>query len=698
MLKNTILRITGLFGLLGLTVLVANAQLWQTEDPKFPGANRLLRRYKAIQPDLAGATSAATKDGLLIQLAELRKDILAEEASNAGSEELRSRLRFFREAVDKDLRRLQEPSPAPLAQPSSNPDPWDSVGYRAEVEAYRNAEEELRTHLCLEPTEGTPRERAVWKSQRDSLLLTMIMAEERLVFAASGSFTREDADKIASIFGKQEEIRRLLIEAMRVDRQAAEIRQILANFEGVMGTIKPDEATGSKPSGMGLVILLLGWSNAEYHLNRAETISGQTKMRIVSLLREVTNTAVSVYADMRTRGIGTINRRLGVGQRSFRVHRPIEPAQKAELERLLLNFVNRQMGVNLPIVRGTGSFPENQGITYVLFDQAEQKRFVNNQCRERTIAALRLEKTTFAPGEDVNVAFVTPIDLRGKTWVGIMLAAEPHRPVKYINSEIDISQFQPLSPENRADGELFYRAPQASGRYEIRMFEKETGREVTTVRFEVAAQVADVPARCSISGEWSQSRANGHTSIWIVANDGTARESGLRDAKGMAAINGDTLSLRWTANDGFAGTYVIQLDNTCDRGKGTMSHTRTPAGVAANTVLSTFTRKPSGLTGKWRMIKVIPAGQPYPGSYSFEIDLVERDGVVTGSGYSVAGRSTFSGTLRNGEVVFNRLDVNGFRAVFRGRLNGSTMTGIGKNDVTSPQGNSAAYTWTATRL
>ena len=104
--------------------------------------------------------------------------------------------------------------------------------------------------------------------------------------------------------------------------------------------------------------------------------------------------------------------------------------------------------------------------------------------------------------------------------------------------------------------------------------------------------------------------------------------------------------------------------------------------------------------GRWRLTAIVPQGQPYPGSYTIEINLTERNGNLTGSGtWSNGQRSNFTGELRNNEIVLYRVDTNGFRGTFwgRGTANGR-MEGTGRNDPSSPGGNSASYSWTAVRL
>lgn len=107
------------------------------------------------------------------------------------------------------------------------------------------------------------------------------------------------------------------------------------------------------------------------------------------------------------------------------------------------------------------------------------------------------------------------------------------------------------------------------------------------------------------------------------------------------------------------------------------------------------------LSGRWRLVAVVPPGQPYAGTYTIDIDLTDQNGSLTGTGtWSNGPRSQFTGTVRDGEIILNRVDNGGFRGTFRGRVteNGTRMEGTGRNDPSSPGGNTATYTWTASRL
>jgi len=76
----------------------------------------------------------------------------------------------------------------------------------------------------------------------------------------------------------------------------------------------------------------------------------------------------------------------------------------------------------------------------------------------------------------------------------------------------------------------------------------------------------------------------------------------------------------------------------------------------------------SSLTGNWRVELSIPQGQPFAGTYILNLDLVERNGQLTGTGtWNNGVVSTFTGSVAGGQVLLNRLDTDGFRARMVGR-------------------------------
>jgi hypothetical protein len=97
--------------------------------------------------------------------------------------------------------------------------------------------------------------------------------------------------------------------------------------------------------------------------------------------------------------------------------------------------------------------------------------------------ALYLEKTQFAPGEEIRVSFRASADYAGSAWVGIIPSSVPHGS-EAVNDQHDIT-YQYL--EKRTSGVLVFRAPAHSGAYDFRMHDRDdNGKEVASVSFRVS--------------------------------------------------------------------------------------------------------------------------------------------------------------------------------------------------------------------
>jgi len=112
---------------------------------------------------------------------------------------------------------------------------------------------------------------------------------------------------------------------------------------------------------------------------------------------------------------------------------------------------------------------------------------------------------------------------------------------------------------------------------------------------------------------------------------------------------------------------------------------------------------PAGnLSGQWNVTEVVPPGQPFAGTWTSTWEMTDGGGQLSASGvWSNGGpHSRYAGWVRDGVVHFDRTDDSGFRGVFDGSLSpdGNAMSGVGRNDPTSPGGNAASYSWTARRM
>jgi hypothetical protein len=97
-------------------------------------------------------------------------------------------------------------------------------------------------------------------------------------------------------------------------------------------------------------------------------------------------------------------------------------------------------------------------------------------------AALRLNKFSFHPGEDIRVSFTTPPGYAKNAWIGIVPAHVEHGSENR-NDRYDMV-FKHLNGKRR--GTLYFKAPKKPGRYDFRMHDKDNGgRETAYVTFTV---------------------------------------------------------------------------------------------------------------------------------------------------------------------------------------------------------------------
>ena len=103
---------------------------------------------------------------------------------------------------------------------------------------------------------------------------------------------------------------------------------------------------------------------------------------------------------------------------------------------------------------------------------------------------LRVNKTTFSPGEQVSVTFTAPASYDAHAWVGLIPSDIPHGK-EAVNDAHDIT-YQYLNKRTR--GTLTFSAPSKPGNYDLRMNDTDSdGREVASVSFTVEG-VADAGA------------------------------------------------------------------------------------------------------------------------------------------------------------------------------------------------------------
>jgi hypothetical protein len=99
---------------------------------------------------------------------------------------------------------------------------------------------------------------------------------------------------------------------------------------------------------------------------------------------------------------------------------------------------------------------------------------------------LQLNKTTFSPGEEIQVSFAASSSFASNAWVGIIPSNIPHGS-QTVNDQHDLS-YQYLS--GRTSGTLLFKAPNQEGSYDLRM--NGSGKEVTSTSFSVAVDLSGV--------------------------------------------------------------------------------------------------------------------------------------------------------------------------------------------------------------
>jgi hypothetical protein len=166
---------------------------------------------------------------------------------------------------------------------------------------------------------------------------------------------------------------------------------------------------------------------------------------------------------------------------------------------------------------------------------------------------LKLAKTKFKAGEQIEVRFTAPACFSSRSWVGIVQSAIPHGSEE-VNLREQTGQMSFLKRQEQ--GELGFIAPTEPGEYDLRMNNSGTGREVQSISFTVKsnkprsvpfieAQKSVFTTEEQISFEYAVLLPK---SRWII---GVAKESSPV-VKPMSFLPG--LSLRGDGND-----YVPKL-------------------------------------------------------------------------------------------------------------------------------------------
>lgn len=93
-----------------------------------------------------------------------------------------------------------------------------------------------------------------------------------------------------------------------------------------------------------------------------------------------------------------------------------------------------------------------------------------------------LDKTTFAPGEEIQVHFSTPATYPKEAWMGIIPSDVPHGSA-FENDQFDLD-YEYL--DGQTAGVLTFEAPEEPGTYDFRLHDALDGSEVASVTFTVS--------------------------------------------------------------------------------------------------------------------------------------------------------------------------------------------------------------------
>lgn len=113
-----------------------------------------------------------------------------------------------------------------------------------------------------------------------------------------------------------------------------------------------------------------------------------------------------------------------------------------------------------------------------------------------------IEKTTFAPNEEVKVHFTAPVSFPSNAWIGLIPSNIPHGD-ETVNDQNDLD-YEYIN--GRTSGVMIFTAPETSGSYDFRMNDRdgggsEVGHVTFIVSYEVENPSLNLDKRSYIPGE-----------------------------------------------------------------------------------------------------------------------------------------------------------------------------------------------------
>jgi outer membrane protein OmpA-like peptidoglycan-associated protein len=98
-------------------------------------------------------------------------------------------------------------------------------------------------------------------------------------------------------------------------------------------------------------------------------------------------------------------------------------------------------------------------------------------------ASIKLEKTTYSAGEEVNVSFSTSIPLPKTAWIGVVPSDIPHGKSQ-VNDQHDVG-YQYV--EGKTSDTLKFQAPEKPGSWDFRLHDFDGGAEIASATFQVGS-------------------------------------------------------------------------------------------------------------------------------------------------------------------------------------------------------------------
>jgi hypothetical protein len=256
------------------------------------------------------------------------------------------------------------------SQPAVKKDPGPTIPSYYVNEAAAEAATELRTaqelfrnHLQNEPASSEqPMKHARWQSQRNELLVDMVMAEEQFAWDAAGGYTKEERNTLADPYAAMRNLRNSMADIAKQNQEIDRLLGDMATFEEQHNQMMQGITEGPHWSGfgragyLGIALVRAAHGLIVDRINAMNLELGAEQERLLGALQSVNETLNNAYRSRRERGIRNIRRKacqqaLSRGQgdpEPFYVHRPQWRDVKDTLTRRLREHLTERLGKSAP--------------------------------------------------------------------------------------------------------------------------------------------------------------------------------------------------------------------------------------------------------------------------------------------------------------------------------------------------------------